>query len=124
MNQVNLIGRLTKDLEVKTTQNGKSYTMFSLAVDEGFGENKRAYFPTIVVWGNTAVNCGKYLHKGSKIAVNGKLTTRVYDDQNQQKKYVTEVVANRENGVEFLDPVQKNNDGQEQEPINQSEIPF
>lgn len=118
MNKVIMIGRVTKDVEVKATPNGKSVTMFTLAVDDGHGENKRTYFPNIVVWGKTAEVCGKYLHKGSKVAVSGKLTTRSYE-KDGHKVYVTEVVADMYDGIEFLDPKKQDNS-----PMDDEVIPF
>lgn len=126
MNHVVLTGRLTKDVEVKATNSGKSVTMFVIAVDDGFGDTKRTYFPQIVVWGKTAEACGRCLHKGSKVAVSGKLTTRTYDNNQGQKIYVTEVVADMYNGVEFLD---SKKDSQEEQVegyngLDDSEVPF
>lgn len=117
MNKVIMIGRVTKDIEVKATPNGKSVTMFTLAVDDGHGENKRTYFPSIVVWGKPAEACGKCLRKGSQVAISGKLTTRSYDAKDGSKRYVTEVVADMYDGVRFLDSKKQDNSSMDDEVI-------
>jgi len=102
INKVVLTGNLTKDPEVKYTQSGKAVAMFSIAVNDGFGDNQKTYYPNIVVWGKTAETVGNNLAKGSKVGVVGKLTTRSYDNSAGQKVYVTEVVADMYGGIEFL----------------------
>lgn len=129
INKVILTGRLTRDPEVRTTQSGKSVAMFTVAVDDGWGDNKKAYFPNVVVWGKAADSCGKCLTKGSKVGIVGKLTTRSYDDKDGKKVYVTEVIADMYGGVEFLDSRKDNNgDGYQykagSETIADEDIPF
>lgn len=93
-------GRLTKDVELRYTPGeGKAVTNFNMAVDDGFGEHKKTYFINVVVWGKTAESLVTYTHKGSKVAVQGKITTRSYDDKEGKKRYITEVVAQE---VSFL----------------------
>lgn len=97
-------GRLTKDVELRYTPGeGKAVTNFNMAVDDGFGEHKKTYFINVVVWGKTAESLVTYTHKGSKVAVQGKITTRSYDAKDGTKRYVTEVVADQYGGIEFLD---------------------
>ena len=121
MNKVHLIGNITRDPEVRYTQSGKAVARFTLAINEGYGENKRADFPTIIVWGKTAETIGNNLHKGSKVAVNGKITTSSYE-KNGQKVYTTEVTADMYDGVEFLDKKQGGTQSNEIEETEQ--IPF
>ena len=102
INKIVLTGNLTKDPDVKYTQSGKAVAMFSIAVNDGFGDNQKTYYPNIVVWGKTAETVGNNLVKGSKVGVVGKLTTRSYDNSAGQKVYVTEVVADMYGGIEFL----------------------
>jgi len=103
MNKVILIGRLTKDPELRYTSSNIPVATFSLAVDRTFtnqnGE-READFINIVVWRKQAENCKNYINKGSQVAVEGRIQTRSYDDQNGSKRYVTEVVADN---VQFLD---------------------
>lgn len=96
MNNVCLIGRLTKDIEIKYTPIGKKVTSFSLAVKRN---KEQADFINCVAWEHTAEFLEKYTSKGSKIGVNGRLETRTYDTQNG-KRYITEVLTSQ---VELLD---------------------
>lgn len=94
MNKCFLMGRLTKDPEVRYTQGGKVVGNFNLAVDEGFGENKTTMFMPIVVWGKTAEMCGNNLTKGRRIVIQGRIQIRNYEAKDGSgKRYVTEVVA-------------------------------
>lgn len=85
-------GRLTKDPAVKYTQNGKAVCNFTLAVDDGWGEQKKTYFIPVTCWEKLAEACGNNLAKGQKVAVMGTLTQRTYE-QNGEKKNIIEVVA-------------------------------
>ena len=102
MNKVFLIGRLTRDPELRYTGSNTPVATFSIAVNRDFqnqqGEREADFF-NVVVWRKPAENVKNYLTQGSQVAIDGRLQTRSYDDQNGQKRYVTEVVANN---VEFL----------------------
>ncbi|MBR2678765.1 MAG: single-stranded DNA-binding protein [Bacilli bacterium] len=102
MNKVFLIGRLTRDPELRYTGNNTPVASFSLAVNRNFtnqqGEREADFF-NITVWRKQAENVKNYLSQGSQVAVEGRLQTRSYDDKDGQKRYVTEVVADN---VEFL----------------------
>jgi len=96
VNKVILVGRLTRDPDVKNTTTGKAVATFTLAVDRRFKNKdgqKEADFVPIVVWGKQAELAGQYLSKGSQIGASGRLQVRSYDAQDGQKRYVTEVVA-------------------------------
>jgi single-strand DNA-binding protein len=102
MNKVMLIGNLTRDPELTTTNNGISLCRFSLAVQRRFSSNdgeKEVDFFNIVVWRAPAENCYKYLKKGSKVGIVGSIQTRNYEDNNGIKRYATDIVAEE---VEFL----------------------
>lgn len=104
MNKVILIGRLTKDPELSTTQNDVKRASFTLAVDRRFLDkdgNRQADFPNCVAWRQTAEFIAKYFTRGKKIAVVGSLQTRSYDAQDGTKKYVTEVNVDE---AEFVEP--------------------
>lgn len=102
MNKIFLIGRLTKDPELRYTPSGAAVCSFTLAVDRRFtsqnGE-READFINIVVWNKTAESSAKYLSKGRQAAVEGRLQIRSYDDKDGQRRWVTEVIADN---VEFL----------------------
>lgn len=96
MNRVDLMGRLTRDPEIRyTTTNNTAVAQFSLAVNRRFAKEgeKQADFINIVAWGKTAEFVGKYFVKGQQVAVSGRITTRDYDDKDGKKVYVTEVTA-------------------------------
>lgn len=102
MNSVNLIGRLTKEPQVRYTGDGLAVASFTLAVDRPAkkGEDKQADFPRIIVFGKQAENCEKYLAKGRLVAIMGRIQTGSYEKQNGDKVYTTDVVADR---VQFLE---------------------
>lgn len=97
MNKVILMGRLTKEPELRyVTTNNTPVCTFTLAVDKKFkkqGEERQADFIPIVTWRNQAEFCSKYFVKGMRVAVVGSLQTRSYDDNEGVKRYITEVVA-------------------------------
>lgn len=97
MNKVILMGRLTKDPELRyTSANNVAVCSFTLAVDRKFskqGEEKQADFIPIVAWDKQAEFCGKWFQKGRMVAVVGRLQVRTWDDNEGKKRYVTEVVA-------------------------------
>ena len=122
MNLVVLKGRLTADPQLKFTPGkGTAVTSFNLAVDKGFGNNKKTSFIPIVVWGKNAEAVANYTRKGSLILVRGSIETRSYEGKNG-KVYVTEVVADMFEGVEFLDS-KNNSSNNNQSGYQQGTIP-
>lgn len=103
MNKVFLIGRLTRDPELRYTSSNLPVATFSLAVNRNFtsqsGE-READFINIVVWRKQAENVKNYLSQGSQVAIDGRLQTRTYDGEDGKKRYITEVIADN---VQFLD---------------------
>ena len=102
MNKVILIGRLTRDPELRTISTGNATTSFTIAVNRNFtnqnGE-READFINCVAWRKQAENIAKYCTKGSQVAVEGRIQTRSYDAQDGTKRYVTEIIADN---VTFL----------------------
>jgi len=99
INRVILTGNLGKDVDLRYTPNGKAVATFSLAVKDNFTKDK-THWIDIVVWGKSAENCANFIGKGSSVAVDGRLSTRDYENKEGRKVYVTEVVAD---SVQFLD---------------------
>lgn len=96
MNIAILVGNITRDPELRTTTNGTPVVTFSLAVNRRYKSADGTYptdFINCVAWRNTAEFISKYFTKGSKIGIKGTIQSRSYDDQNGQKKYVTEVLV-------------------------------
>ena len=100
MNKVILLGRLTRDPEVRYTQSGKAVASFSIAVNRFAGGQEQADFIPIVAWEKLAETCGNNLTKGRRVLVEGRLSVRSYEANDGQKRRVTEVVAQN---VEYLD---------------------
>lgn len=110
MNKVCLIGRLTKDIELKTTQSNVKVANFTLAVNRRFvkeGQEQTADFINIIAWGKIAEFCDKYFGKGQQIGISGRIQTRTWDDDQGKKHYVTEVVAEE---VDFADGKKTNSE--------------
>lgn len=136
MNKIILIGNLTRDPEITTTNSGVSVCRFSLAVPRGFASNQdnngpQADFFNIVVWRGLAENCHKFLKKGSKCCVVGRIQNVNYEANDGTKRYTTEITAN---DVEFLSS-RNGGDGEvaakaesvgvsELQPIDDDSLPF
>jgi len=130
MNKVIIVGRLTRDPEVRYTQTGKAVATFSVAVDTGYGENKRADFIPVVVWDKLAEVVGNNLSKGRRVLVEGRLQIRDYE-KDGQKRRAADVVAQN---VEFLDSKQQPSAPEKKDPSDptqfgteifpEEEIPF
>lgn len=96
LNKVILMGRITKDIELKYTQSNTAVCSFSVAVERNFarqGEERQTDFINVVAWRQQAEFVSKYFGKGRMINVVGTLQTRSWDDQNGQRHYATEVIA-------------------------------
>lgn len=100
MNKVLLTGRLTRDPELRVLASGKSVTTFNVATNEYAGNGKeRAEYHTIVTWDRLAEICGRYLGKGQQVAIEGRIQTRTWDDDQGRRHWKTEIVASQ---VEML----------------------
>ncbi len=100
MNRVLLTGRLTRDPEVRTTAGGKAVASFAVATHEYVGGGKeKSEFHNVVAWDRLAETCGRYLGKGQQVAIEGRLQTRSWDDDQGKRHWKTEVIANN---VEML----------------------
>lgn len=133
MNKTVLMGRLTKDPDVRYTQTTNTMVVaFNLAVNRRFvkeGEERQADFFTIVAWGKTAEFCSKYFKKGQQVGVIGRLQSRSYDDKDGKRVYVVEVVAEE---VYFADSPKDKTEaapttaatGGEFTPITDDDLPF
>ena len=100
VNKVILVGNLGKDPELRYTSAGTAVATFSLATSERYkdksGEQQdKTEWHNIVTWRNLAEICGKYLHKGKQVYIEGRIQTRSYDDRDGNKKYMTEIVADQ-----------------------------
>ena len=115
MNNVSLIGRLTRDPEVRYTAGTQmAVAKFTVAIDDGFGEKKRTNFIPVTVFGKTAESCEKYLAKGRLVGVQGKIQTGSYTNKDGATVYTTDVVADRVEFLEWGDRPQGQSFGQNQ----------
>ncbi|MDD4316054.1 MAG: single-stranded DNA-binding protein [Clostridia bacterium] len=142
MNKVFLIGNLTKDPELTTTANNISLCKFTVAVSRRYNNTdgtKEADFLPVICWRGQADNCGRYLHKGSKVGICGSIQTRSYEANDGGKRYVTEIIADE---VQFLSSrggdmpedteelpevsaaKSRNSKAPELRPIEDAELPF
>ena len=118
MNKVILIGRITKDPELRNTPSGVPVVSFTIAVNRTYQDKngeRQADFINCIAWRNQAENLARYIRKGGLIAVDGSIQTRSYDDQNGVRRFVTEVMANQ---ITFLEA--KKDNGSDFGDLNQS----
>lgn len=107
LNRALLVGRLTRDPELRRTGSGKAVTSFNLAVERNFkSDDQDADFINCVCWGKIAENTERYCSKGSMVSVDGRIQTRNYDNNQGQKVYVTEVIAD---SVQFINTKRDSN---------------
>ncbi len=122
MNRVFLIGNLTKDPELTTTNSGVSLCKFTLAVQRRFTGNdgeREADFLPIIVWRGLADNCYKFLKKGSKAGVSGTIQTRQYDAPDGTRRFITEIIADE---VEFLSTRNGGEEAESTKPTKNDEV--
>ena len=130
MNLVTLYGRLTREPEMKYSQNGMANVFVTIAVDRGLSKEKRqqaeatgqptADFISCKAFGKTAEMLGNYFHKGSRIAVEGRIQTGSYD-KNGQRVYTTDIIVNR---VHFVDSASESEGTGEYYSVDNSNVPF
>lgn len=100
VNKVILVGNLGKDPELRYTAAGTAVATFSLATTERYkdrdgAQQEKTEWHNVVAWRQLAEICGKYLHKGKQVYIEGKIQTRSYDDRDGNKRYITEIVADQ-----------------------------
>lgn len=129
LNRALLVGRLTRDPELRRTGSGKAVTSFNLAVERNFkSDDQEADFINCVCWGKIAENTERYCSKGSMVSIDGCIQTRNYENNQGQKVYVTEVIADsvqfistRNNNTATAAPQVQTNSYVHNEPIQQFE---
>ena len=122
MNKVYLIGNLTRDPEVSETTGGVPYCRFSIAVNRNFTNadgNREADFFNIIVWRGQAEPCGRFLKKGSKVALVGSLQNRSYEEKDGVMRTGTDIVASE---VEFLNTTRGEDEMQEVKPVKKERL--
>ena len=121
LNRVVLVGRLTKDPDLRHTQSGVAVANFTVAVNRPFtnkdSNDREADFINCVAWRSRAENLAKFMSKGSMIGVDGRIQTRSFENNEGRRVFVTEVLAE---SVQFLEPKNKNNDSGDRQTNQQS----
>lgn len=125
MNKIIIIGRITKDLELRSTSTGKHTVQFNIAVNEGTGDNQRTDFFEVNAWENNADFITKYFSKGRKILIEGCLKTSTYEKDGEKKTRIY-ILAQR---VEFVDSKKEEKDEladftNDIELVNDDDLPF
>lgn len=130
MNKVQLIGRLTKDPELKYTKTNIPVARYTIALNDGYGEKQTTEYINIVSWGNSGEFVSQYFKKGQAIAIVGRLKNNNYEDKNGNKRYTTEVVTE---SIEFVGDKKKEEDEEKAIPdklymddieFSDDELPF
>jgi len=125
INRTILVGRMTKDCDLRYTQSGKAVGNFTLAVNRPFKTNgeQQADFINCTVWDKGAENLANYMKKGSQVGVDGRIQTRTFEAKDGKTVFVTEVIAD---SVQFLEPKDQSNKQQssQEQPNKQEEDPF
>ena len=138
MNQVVLVGRMTSNPNVIETENGKKYTVINLAVQRAFKNQDGIYetdFIRCILWNGIASNTCEFCKIGDVIGIKGRLQNRIYENNNEETQYITEVIAdeveflstkNSEGGAEYKEsaPQVKKADVAELEPVDDDSLPF
>ena len=123
MNAVQLVGRLTKDPEIRYTDDRMAVARFAVAIDRPPRDGKKeADFPNVVVFGKQAENCGKYTAKGKLIGIEGRIQTGSYTNKNGDKVYTTDVIANRIEFIEWADKQKEEQNSFGFQPVD--DMPF
>lgn len=121
MNTISLVGNVAR-IELGETKNGKTVADISLAVNDGFGENKTTYFFSVQAFDSTAEACGKYIDKGSQIAVVGKLVQNRYTNKDGVKITLHKILAN---SIDFVGAPAKAKDSKEKlTEVSEEDYPF
>ena len=138
MNNISIIGTLGRDPEIATTPNGTTIAKFSIAVNDGFGDKQKTYWFNCVAFGKTAETIQRYVTKGGKVGITGKLSQSKWDTQDGQKRSSVEIIVNI---IDLLTPrnqtqgqtqqptgqdyyQQQNQQYQDNSPVEDDEIPF
>lgn len=124
MNKVLLVGRITKDVEIKMTSNQTPYCNFTLAVERRFKDangQRQVDFINCVAWKQTATFIQQYFKKGSRIGIEGNIQTRSYEDKDQVKHFLTEVIVD---AAEFVENTNTPKAQEEPEKVMPQALPF
>ena len=124
MNRVILSGNLTKDAELRYTANDKAYSKFSIANNEGYGDNKKTNFFNCTLWGKSAENLSRFLTKGQKVLITGKVEINDYKDREGVERKIIDIIVDSFGGVELLGNKAQQESGTNNDTSNNSVSPI
>ena len=124
MNKFIVNGNLTKDAELRYTQNDKAYSKFSIANNEGYGDNQKTNFFNCTLWGKSAENLNRFLTKGQKVLITGKVEINDYKDKEGVERKIIDINVDSFGGVELLGNKAQQESGTNNDTSNNSDSPI
>ena len=124
MNKIILTGNITKDAELRYTANDKAYSKFSIANNEGYGDNKKTNFFNCTLWGKSAENLNRFLTKGQKVLITGKVEINDYKDKEGVERKIIDINVDSFGGVELLGNKSQQESGTNNDTSNNSDFPI
>ena len=122
MNKIILTGNITKDAELRYTANDKAYSKFSIANNEGYGDNKKTNFFNCTLWGKSAENISRFLTKGQKVLITGKVEINDYKDKEGVERKIIDINVDSFGGVELLGNKAQQESGTNNDTSNNSDL--
>ena len=123
MNKFIVTGNITKDAELRYTANDKAYSKFSIANNEGYGDNKKTNFFNCTLWGKSAENISRFLTKGQKVLITGKVEINDYKDKEGVERKIIDINVDSFGGVELLGNKAQQESGTNNDTSNNSDSP-
>ena len=124
MNKFIVTGNITKDAELRYTANDKAYSKFSIANNEGYGDNKKTNFFNCTLWGKSAENISRFLTKGQKVLITGKVEINDYKDKEGVERKIIDINVDSFGGVELLGNKAQQESGTNNDTSNNSDSPI
>ena len=124
MNKFIVLGNITKDAELRYTANDKAYSKFSIANNEGYGDNKKTNFFNCTLWGKSAENLNRFLTKGQKVLITGKVEINDYKDKEGVERKIIDINVDSFGGVELLGNKAQQESGTNNDTSNNSDFPI
>ena len=124
MNKIILTGNITKDAELRYTANDKAYSKFSIANNEGYGDNQKTNFFNCTLWGKSAENLNRFLTKGQKVLITGKVEINDYKDKEGIERKIIDINVDSFGGVELLGNKAQQESGTNNDTSNNSDFPI
>ena len=124
MNKIILTGNITKDAELRYTANDKAYSKFCIANNEGYGDNKKTNFFNCTLWGKSAENLNRFLTKGQKVLITGKIELGKYTDKEGIERTTVDINVDSFGGVELLGNKSQQESGTNNDTSNNSDSPI